>query len=180
MPHKMGAGTTMAEQSSALKTGDHKASPRLTPARIGVIAVIALLPAAIGLFHLFVHPLVPFPAQRYAAQSSPQADSAPATAPYVSARPVGLARAEHALATLYTLVFWSCTATCLALGLLGVPHAIAFALLQACVTTLAYMISDGQGAFVGPIVWTFLFWPLIGIGKLIQAKKFVRHHTRTN
>jgi hypothetical protein len=127
----------MAEQLSPLGSGGPEAARRLTPPRAGAIAIVALLPAAIGLFHLFVHPLVP--------------------------------RSGRAITTTFPLVFGSCIVACLVLGLLDVSYAAVFAFLQACVCTLAYVVSDGVAAFLGPIVFTLLpFWPLIGLGKIIR------------
>ena len=56
------------------------------------------------------------------------------------------------------------------LGLLGVSHALGFAVVEACIATLGYIVVDGQGAFMGPIMFALVpFWPLIGLGKLIRS-----------
>ena len=150
---------------------------RPTLVRELIIWIVALLPALIGLFHLSVHSLVPFrEKQAPALPATQQADTELAGHSAIEPEHPGISRAKHTLATTFPLVAGSCIVTCLILGLLGVGHSLGFAFLQACITTAACLFSDGQGAFVGPVVFTFLsFWPLIGLGKLIRIA-VVRAH----
>lgn len=160
----------MTDQSPIVDTAAPKAL-RLTLARGGVITTVALLPAAIGLFHLFVYRLVPFSGAYQVAQPSGSEDTqaAPVSSPSVRPEPPGVARARHAIATTLPLVFGSCIVACLVLGLLGVSHALAFAFLQGFISTAAFMISQGQGAFLGPIMFTAMFWILIVVGTMIRG-----------
>lgn len=148
---------------------EHKHTVRRTL----VISVLTLLPAGIGVFHLFVFPLTTLDTaghDLFAVTRS--ADSHPSNqfTAQKHERERTISKARLRLADTFLLVFSACMVVSLLLGLLDVSHSFFIAVLLAITTTWAYILFDGQGAFLGPIAFALLpFWPLIGLGKLIRA-----------
>jgi len=140
---------------------------RIRMIRAAVVLAVALMPAAIGMFHVSVHPLLPYP--------QPTDSVGPATqrfeqSPHVRQETQAYLRAKHRVTTVFVPVFVAAMAACVGLGLLGVARPLGWAFLEACISTMAHLVSDGQGACFGPAIWTLVpFWPLIGLGKGIRA-----------
>jgi hypothetical protein len=157
---------------------DYAPSPRTkdppcTPGRLVAIWCVAIAPALIGLFHLHVHPLWPPHRILLSTPASPASPGSQTMAPNSTGTPTGAGRAGivAVMEATSSLVFLSCTVACLILGLLRVRYGLLFAFMQAWIMTFAYLVSDGQGACVGPIAWTLLpFWPAIGLGKMIGKR----------
>ena len=162
----------MSKEAFHTASGGPKSGSRMTLGRAAAIAVVAIPPTIIGWFHMSVHPLIPFRAERSLKSPGTQdSQTPPGTVPSAKAERLGVARARNTIATTLPLVFGSGALACLILGLLGVPHPPTFAFMQACVSTAAHMVSDGHGAILGPIVWPFLpFLPRIGLGKTIRKR----------
>lgn len=135
--------------------------------RMAAIWLVAILPALLGLVHLFVHPLCPY--REPIAAVGPVTHHADEPPGFIQESQAYL-RAKHASATVFSLVFIAAGAACVGLGMLGVARPLVWAFLEACFSTMAHLVSDGQGACFGPIAWTFLpFWPLIALGKGIRV-----------
>lgn len=133
--------------------------------------VVALLPGLIGAFHLFVCPLVPPRTDEPTTQAvNDTSDDRPSTEPVEVTEDPRVRRARQRIEDTLPLVFLSCSAACVVLGLLNVRHALWFAFLEACITTLALTVSRPQGACMGALVLPFIpFWPLIGVGRAIRS-----------
>ena len=133
--------------------------------RMLVLVFVALLPAASGFLVLspprFLHEAV-------RAVQHEGRDEVPADR--VDAQGQTLAMTRRRIDLALPVVFGAASLACLGVGLLGAQRGLLWAFPQACVATVAHMISDGQGAFLGPIVWTLVpFWPLVAIGRWIRG-----------
>ncbi len=144
------------------QTPGEPAAPRTEASfRLGrwvVIAFVSILPAVIGMVHLFAYPLIPY---------APTIQPVTARSSEAMAN-LALAQTRHRIDTTFDVVFIAGVAACLVIGLLGARRALAWAFMQACIAGIASLISDGQGAFMAPVVLTFVaFWPLIKLGNLV-------------
>ncbi len=144
-----------------------------TVRRTLAISILTLLPAGIGVFHLFVFPLTTLDTTRYnryrfAVTGYTESQPSSQLSAHEQERERAISKARLRLAMTFPLVFSACMVVSLLLGLLDVSHSFITAVLLAITATWAHLIYDGQGACFGPIAFAIPFWLLIGLGKLIR------------
>ncbi len=159
--------------SGSTATDDEQPGGRSTlahmKARTAIITVLVLLPAILVGIHLMVHPLWPLKERAEELLSAQRAEGHSPDARTFSdeqQRGYALSRARMELTLGVALVSCSCVAV--TLGLLNVSHPFLLAIVLATISTGAYIVYDGQGAFVGPIALALPFWFLTEVTKMIR------------
>jgi hypothetical protein len=151
------------------QTGAHKPSPGRGKLREAAVAIIAVLPAFVGILYLQSHP--PGPASNQYIAASQSIDTAPAeqVLPRRDATDVIAELYARASSTLIVILV-SCSCACLILGILRVPSTLRFAVLEACIASaIVLAISNALVAFINVAILTIPFGLLIGLGKLIRG-----------
>lgn len=98
--------------------------------------------------------------------SSPAtASSRPVSLPETKVQPINVVRARYRIEQTFSVVALGCIVASVAIGVLGVQNVLPHAFLQACLLTMGFMLYDGQGAFMGPIMFTIFFYPIIYLGR---------------
>ena len=140
-------------------------------AHVVAITVVALLPVAVGAFHIFVRPIV-MPSEEEATRIATENSVTIATEEGTTTQPNSLdwARRSYARTATLGLVGLCCVGASLVLGLLNVRHVKSFAFAEGLAATAGYIATgDAIGGCVAPFMFPLVFWPLILMGKGIGA-----------
>ncbi len=155
--------------------------PRLSAARLRLVWLIALSPVILGAGRFFLFPFetfeVPVPGTSTSQSSSDGEGVDPEIAARLAAYQAEYARRRAAflalnnqLGEVFNVVFVSAPIACFVLGLLRVERPFQWAFLEGCLITLAYLLYDGTAAFMGPIMYPLVLWPIISFARWISKE----------